>query len=66
MKDLDEFICMNKDEINCYLEKYSKEELMNFAILNDIPYKKYYSKNKLLEHLVRSIDSTMIFKRISS
>ena len=61
---LNDFIDNTKQEISNYFNDFSKDDVIKFCKDNDIPYKKYFSKNKLLEQTIDFVDSTMMFKRI--
>lgn len=64
MDNLDKFKSMTNEEIAVYFKSFTKEELCEFSKDNNFPYRKYYSKNKILKEVVDWISSTMMFKRI--
>lgn len=67
MKSVSEMEAMTYENLLEYLksENPSKEELCNLLKNINIPYRKYESRNKILEHTAREISMIGIFKRIA-
>lgn len=62
---LDDLSNMSDEGIASMFENLSKEEIIDFCIKNDIPYKKYYSKAKLLKDTVNQVSAVFMFRRIA-
>jgi hypothetical protein len=61
MNDLYKFSHMTDEEIESYFKNFTKENLCDFSKDNNLPYRKYYSRSKILKEVVDWVCSTMMF-----